>query len=722
VIVVTPLMIRRNIQSLATVMALLRENNVMPSDQQTLAAAFDAGYGQAEVYEIADVQAVFGPIAQMPQGIFAALIGQMTDALGQRWRDISVQHATSTSRRHADVLKLVRQGYGRAIEMIELRLEANPNDWRAMTRAGTLLSDWGDYEFFQTSTSETDSDRIFAYKEKNNEAFAYFKRAAEAYVAEASASPGRVSIDVFTAWFDSLLGFNSNGEINVSKAMNPDVLNVMRELMWSLPERSQRRHISAFAQYIDRRAENEKDPLPPEVRYKYLASGLMITRDSVFSMQTRKQVEYFDELLEDVRLETRIDGANTVGSGEDFGIVISLVHSDVLGELLNLKPYLSADASGHRGARNMHRGQGPIKSMDNVRKFKNEFEKNIYESFSNFFEIHSVTFSPIDVASRPIAREGWSETVMAYVQVRALGVEVDRVPPLELDLNYFDLSGPVALPVKSAETGIRVAKDVSNSRPISNLQVRQTLDPRALVEGGSMTLEVRAEAFGLIPDLRDLLDLAALEATIPVRDITGDEMALINELRSQGQAVGVTSQRTWTLTLDTSGIDDSQPVELAFPTAKIAGSTVTREVYRDAERVAFEGETILVGGSTSADGQTGIAIPQRPRYALWIGLALLLTAAAAAIAWWLARKREAQESAALIASRYTVPERVDAFDLITLLRSMLRSEEVQLSAAQRDDLQQTIKRVETSCFDPEQDELKPDELKRTAQQWVNAVS
>jgi len=719
-IVVTPLMIRKNIQSLATVMRLLRKNGVMPTDQEALASAFDASYGQAEVYRIDDVEAVFGPIGEMPEKLFAALVGKMTDALGERWRDISVQHATKTSRRHADVLKLVREGYGRAVEMIDRRLEAHPDDWRAMARAGTLLSDWGDYEFFQNSTSETDSDRIFAYKEKNNQAFGYFKRAAAAYVAEASASPRRVSIDVFAAWFNSLLGFNSNGEINVSKAMNPDVLNVMRETMWSLPEQVRRRHVNAFARYIDRRAENEKDPLPAELRYKYLASGLVITRDSVFSMETRKQVEYFDELLEDVRLETRIDGPNTIGRGEDFGIIISLVHSDVLGELLNLKPYLSAEPTGHRGARNMHRGGGPIKSMDNVRKFKNAFEKNIYESFSNFFEIKSVTFSPVDVDSRPIEREAWSETVMAYVQVRALGVEVDRVPTLELDLNYFDLSGPVALPVKSAETGIRVAKDVANSRPISSLQVSQVLDPRSLTTGGTLTLEIKAQAFGLVPELRDLVDISKLEATVPIREIKGDELALINELRSDGPSVGVTSERSWELVLDTSEIDDSGPVTLAFPTLKTDGATLTRAVYREAERVPYQAETIVLGAGE--DGEAGIAIRTGPNYVLWITLALLVLVGGAGGAWWLARRRAARDGTDETAERFSVPERLDAFDLVAFLRSMSRSERVQLTPAQRNDLRQEIRQIELRCFDPSQSELPASELRKTAQQWVDAVS
>jgi len=94
----------------------------------------------------------------------------------------------------------------------------------------------------------------------------------------------------------------------------------------------------------------------------------------------------------------------------------------------------------------------------------------------------------------------------------------------------------------------------------------------------------------------------------------------------------------------------------------------------------------------------------------------------AAIGGWLKQKRKADHAKAQITSHFTVPQRLDAFDLVTLLRSMSRSELVELTPAQRNDLQQTITRVETSCFDPSQSELAPDELRRTAQQWVNAAS
>ena len=64
----------------------------------------------------------------------------------------------------------INRGQGALILMAELEVllhgrlaghlvESNPGDWRALSAAGTLLSDWGDYEYFQRLTLESDSER-----------------------------------------------------------------------------------------------------------------------------------------------------------------------------------------------------------------------------------------------------------------------------------------------------------------------------------------------------------------------------------------------------------------------------------------------------------------------------------------------------------------------------------------------------------------------------------
>jgi uncharacterized membrane protein len=52
----------------------------------------------------------------------------------------------------------------------------------------------------------------------------------------------------------------------------------------------------------------------------YLASALVVTKDDPFTLGLQKKVAYFDELLSEIRLQTRVDGPNTVGVDQEFGI------------------------------------------------------------------------------------------------------------------------------------------------------------------------------------------------------------------------------------------------------------------------------------------------------------------------------------------------------------------------------------------------------------------
>jgi hypothetical protein len=654
----------------------------------------------------------------MPDSLFSAIINNMSVALGERWRDMAVQRSAVTSRRQSDLLKMVRQGYGYVREMIDKRVEAKPNDWRALTACGTLMSDWGDYEYFQTLTMASDSDRMIAYKEKNNYAHIYFTRAANAYVDQAANSNG-VDNSVFLAWFNSLLGFNSNGEINLSKAMNREVLEQMREIMRRLPETKLRRHVDNFAKTTEARTKNKKKPMPAELKYKFLASSLVITKQSPFALESDKQVAYFEELLKEVRLKTAVDGPNTIWRKEEFGIVISLVHSDAMGDLIDFGKYLrfKSAPTARRGA-----PVTKIKKMSDAKKARNEFEKNILESLSNFFEIKSITFSPVDVEARTIDKPGWSETVLAYVQVRARGVGVDRIPPIELDLDYFDLSGPVAIPVTSAETLLQMQGERTTKRPYSDIKVVQTLDTRQLFVNGKLSLQVTASGRGLMPDLQDIVDLAPLKQTVPVEKIEADEGgALVQALNSYDQDVTVTSMREWSVILDSSEIVDADTlVDVTFPTAVDSATVIENKMYRDVELVPVAEAKVRIGnaaeGELDASGAPIIAAP--PQHGLWAGLAVGAVLFLVLLGF-VAKTTMAPKDRPIQASDvFKMPDEVDGFVVVQLLRALSRSELVSLSAEQKSGIQTEIKRIEAVCFDPSQTPLQESDLKNTVSKWL----
>ena len=75
-----------------------------------------------------------------------------------------------------------------------------------------------------------------AFREKNNLAEEYFTRAAEAYARQVpKLGRGGYSIDVYLAWFHSLLGINTDGDLNLSKPLDRRALNKIREMIRGLP-------------------------------------------------------------------------------------------------------------------------------------------------------------------------------------------------------------------------------------------------------------------------------------------------------------------------------------------------------------------------------------------------------------------------------------------------------------------------------------------------------
>ena len=142
-----------------------------------------------------------------------------------------------------------------------------------------------------------------------------------------------------------------------------------------------------------------------------------------------------------------------------------------------------------------------VKKMRAAQGPRDELELNITEALSPFFDIKSITFATPDVKPRPTAQAGWEETVLAYLHVRAKDASVDKIPPVQMELKFVDLSGPVTIPAESAETVIKVATENAAPRPASQIEITQTLDTRQLPINGALTLEIKATATGLVPEL-----------------------------------------------------------------------------------------------------------------------------------------------------------------------------------------------------------------------------
>jgi hypothetical protein len=714
---VTPIMMDKNIDSLAKMMSQFRAAGLTPKDPAKVVDAFDLAYSSAETYRSSHIEKVFGPMAKMEEDVFFLIMSRMNANLGARWRKIEVQDAALTRRDQTETLGMVREGYTTALKMIEDWQGGHPDAWRALSLAGTLLTDWGDFEYFQQLVAGDPRARLVVFKEKNLTAQDYFDRSAAAYAKQVDKlSPGEYTVDAYLAWFNGLLGIGSNGEINLSKAMNRAALDTIRERILGMPGSAGKAHLGLFAKVTNARLNDVNNPLHEDLRYRYLAASMVIAKDDPFSFGAAKKLDYFDELMKEVRLETRVDGPNTVGRDEDFGIVLSIVHTEAMGRAAKFEQYLSNDpaAGGFKPTKSSN-----VKTMSEAQGPRDQLELNIREAMEPFFDISSIVFAAMDVKARPTAQAGWEETPLAYLQVRAKDASVDKIPPIELALKFVDMTGPVSIPAESAETVIKVATDdAAPARPVSNIAIEQTLDTRQLSINGTLALEIKATATGLVPDLEQLLTLPGDDVPIAVKHINPHEGLQIKELNTWGDAIAPVSERLWTLTLDGDAVRAADgPIEFRFPAPKLAETAVTYQTYEDQDLKPLTEPLVKLGREITP----AVIVAEAKRIPLeWIagaaGAVLLIV-----LLVIFALSRKGKEKPVRARDVFHLPKEIDGFSVVALLRRLGNSPLVSLKEAQRQDLQREIQRIEQACFG-EKSGLPESDLRGIATKWLRQTT
>jgi hypothetical protein len=717
---VTPIMMEKNIESLARMMSLFRQAGIAPRDYEKVVGAFDLAYSNAEAYRTSHIEKVFGPLEKMDEPLFFLILARMNANLGERWRKMDVQKAGLTRRDETQTLEMVRAGYTAALRMIDAWLAGHPDGWRALTLAGSLLTDWGDFEYFQELVTGDARKRMIGYKEKNLQAQEYFRRGVEAYAKEVpKLVPANYSIDAYLGWFHGLLGIGSGGQLNLSKAMNRAALTKIREHLLALPGKAGKAHMSQFAKIVNARLADEKEPLHEDLKYRYLASALVITKDDPFTLGAEKKVAYFDELLGEIRLQTRVDGPNTIGRDQDFGIIVSIIHTEAMGRVAEFGQYLSNDPNGPGGK---PRKKSPLaRKMREAQGARDELELGITETLAPFFDIKSITFATPDVKPRPTAEPGWEETVLAYLFVRAKDASVDKIPPVQMELKFMDLTGPVTIPAESAETVIKIAGGDAPARPAEKIEMTQTLDTRQFAINGALSLEIKATATGLVPELDQLLDLEALKKTVGIRQTNPHEGLQVKELNTWGDQVGPRSERLWTLSLDGDPIRAAEnPTELRFPPPKSQNTAVVYQTYKDMDLAALPQPSVMIGRAASLGSVAAKVAPHLAPWHLAVGTAIVLLVISLFVAF--ARRRTGVKERPLRARDvFKMPGEVDGFAVVALLRRMGASPLVKLREKQQQDLQQDLQRVQQACFGADGGAMSEADLRSIAQKWLRAA-
>lgn len=654
----------QNIGYFKKLLGELRSISPEPLDSALVVQAFMTLHSGAEVYRLEDIEAIFGPPEKMDRKELLDLLAGMRERLGQEWRDPKTQQAAGTNRTKEEAKDEVSRGYRTALELAKRGIRAEDNDWASFVTRGRLFYDASQYE-------QERRVKLTEYVSLRDEAFASFRKATEIYAAQLPSMPrGRWTIEPYQSWFFVMLGASDLAQITSNSARVDPGLKSIGDAMRALPGGAGDKHLEMFAAML-----GELFPrVPANVRQLFLGSGLTIVgKDNPAAASATKSLDYYRELLNEIHLRVTVDGPGRVGHGRPFGAFLSL---ETTRQLLRESGGFSKYLQGQGGRQAMMMG-GDGKNL------RDDFARNIHAALDETFEVVSITFHDPAVKTIDMPVEGWVETPLAYLVLRAKNAAVDRIPSIQLDMDFMDQPGQVVLPVMSQLEPIDAKESDAGNRPCSELALNLTLDEREWKDG-KIVVEVQARGRGVIPDLDKLFDTA--RAGFDLEAVDG--RLSVSELVSDGKERLPKADRNWQLTYRRKA-DLRGDVLFAFPKlrADIKPAGIEYKHYHDADLVAVDPAKAASGVLLEGGPGAGIGV-----FLLW----LLPVGALAAAAWYFLRKKKPADAG--VAGCIVAPDTTTAFTTVALLRRIRATRADVLTEDEKAALAGEIGAIEASAF------------------------
>ncbi|MBX3415985.1 MAG: hypothetical protein KF851_00155 [Pirellulaceae bacterium] len=650
---------QRNLENLAQWVKRIRQLPIGQIDETLLAAAFTTCHSSAEVFKVEAFVNVFGEIHSLKPETVASLADTMRGNLASVWRQVRVQEAFQTRRREKDVQQEVIQGYQVAMRIVADAREKHPDDWRLKLAEATLMFDENAYSQSIFPTSE--------FTQRRNLAFDKFQQAAKAYRdVVIGLDVKQQTTDPFDYWFYAALGSTDLGQVSHETIPDEKQLPLILESINSLPGETADAHLGRFADSLFSRMNS----VAPAVKHRYLKSGFEIVGDHPRAREARKTFAYYNDVVEEIKLVAEIDGSDVVGHASPFGVMVKLVHTTEMER-----------ESG--GFEKYAQNQNPSPYYYNygrpVEEYRDKFEKGVVKSLGEQFEVISVTFeNPKNMKSRPTRQHGWRQTPYCYLLLKAKGPQIDRLPPLQLNLDFMDTSGYVVLPIESPAVPLDAAPGKPLLRPYQNVTITQTLDDR-MIEDGKLALEVQATGEGLIPELDELLKLDYHELEVVRMD---DQGVMPTEFDRESDAITILSDRSWMIELAVKPGEGL--TEFRFLDPRVDGVAVKLQRYDDADLVTSQAIVPLSRSLVRVDWFKWLLIS-----GLGLGFVVLATIGGAI---YLRSPRRKDKSS------IELPREINAFTVLGLLERL--NESSRLSDRNRSELQAAIQKIEAEYFAP----------------------
>ena len=650
----------------------LRALPVGTLDEAKIADAFVKTHSQAEVYRLEAMEKVFGPLEGMKPETLASLVQTMRTNLGTVWRAPKVQQDAKTKRTDKDIQAEVLNGYTTAREALAPALAAHPDHWGLRLAHAATLFDEATYQNTLTKGSE--------FTSKRDAAFGEFQAAAGLY---AKALPGleakTQTPQVYQQWFYASLGASDLEAVKFEYPEAPKQIPLIREALTALPGEAGKKLLTEFANSLSTRM----SAVQPELKHRYLGAGLKITGEHERAREARDLFNYYQDLVTEVQLITRLDGTDEVGTAP-FGVFVEIRHTgQIEREAGGFQKYLQNQQGGYY----YNFGRPP-------ENYREKFEEATRQSLKESFDLLSCTFHTDKILSRGTGEESWRVTPYAYLLLKPKGPQVDALPPLKLNLDFLDTSGFAVLPIASDRLPL-AASGPAAARPVAAVEIKQMLDERKAGEG-ILALEIRATGHGLLPTLDQLLTFAPGDFDLAATD---DQGVIVTQLDAEAEENSAVSERLWNLTYRAKTGLAAPPRAFTFGSPVRPEFAVSHFRYSDADLAAVGPTVDLV--EKYAD--PGFPWP-------WLFAALAAGGLSAGFFVW----RRGQKPPAERPGHFTLPGEINPLTVLGLLRRI--RDRATLPTAQAGELDHTISELEAHYFG-NRTAFAPD-LDQTARHWV----
>ena len=677
----------QNIQQFKTLLAQLREISPEPIDPALVVQSFMTLHSGAEVYRLEDIEAIFGAPEKMVRTELLTLLAGMRARLQEQWRDPKAQQQAGTNRTEEETKDEVSRGYRTALALAKRGIRAEDGDWAAFITRGQLFFDVSQYEFDrQVKLSE--------YVNLRDEAFASFRQAAEMYAAKLPSLPrGQWTLDPYQAWFIVMLGASDLSQLTISTARTDPGLKSIGDAMRALPGDAAQRHLELFGKMLG----DFFPRVPANVRQRFLNSGLKVVgEDHPAAKAAMTSLNYYRELLDEVQLRITVDGPTRVGHAQPFGAFISL---EATRQLLRESGGFGKYIQNASQQRNM---MGPQPNQ-NPQTLRDDFAKNIHAALDETFEVLSLTFHDAAVKTIDLPREGWVETPLVYVVLRAKNAAVDRIPSIQIDMDFVDQPGQVVLPVMSQVQPLDAKDDAVAARPCGDLALKLIMDEREWRDG-KVVVEIQARGQGVIPSLAEMFECRREGFELE----TVDGNLSVTQFVSDGNRKTPQADRNWQLTYRRKQ-DLRGDVTFLFPTLKadIPSASAEYQHYQDADLVTVDANQAAAGVKLVSHVGNGF------RNA---GILGLLGAALLGLILYLRRK---VAKAHTPAEALVVPAQLTPFTAVAFLRRIQHEHAARLGTSDSSALNAQIAELEAGFFSGGQ--APSLDLAAVTRKWLHAV-